>query len=316
MIDGFFWIGVFIISLIVLVKGSDYFTDSAEKLGLALGMPAFIVGVTIVSMGTSLPELASSLAAMFMGASEIVSGNVIGSNIANIFFVLGVSAIFAKELRISREIIRADLPLLMGSAVILAATCFDGIFTLFDALLCLMGLAVYLGYVKAERKKHLMEMIESKIEKPGVDIKSVLILLLSVVAIYFGAVYLVRSVVEVSMLLNIGSEIIAVSAVALGTSVPELAVTLTCIRKGQTEMAVGNVLGSNIFNAFGVMGIAGLLGTIAVTPALVSLALPMMLAATFLYFFITQDKEVTEWEGWILLILYIFFIGTLLGLGV
>jgi len=112
-------------------------------------------------------------------------------------------------------------------------------------------------------------------------------------------------------LLNVGRAIIAVSVVALGTSAPELIVSFNASRKGKSEIAIGNVLGSNIFNVFGVMGIAGLFGTLIIPPDILTFALPMMIVATLLYFFITQDKEITRWEGGILIIFYVFFIGAL-----
>jgi cation:H+ antiporter len=134
---------------------------------------------------------------------------------------------------------------------------------------------------------------------------------LSAFFIYFGAVYTVESVINLAELLNIERAIIAVSVVALGTSAPELLVSLNASRKGKSEIDVGNVLGSNIFNVFGVMGIAGLFGTLVISPEILTFALPMMIIATLLYFFTTQDKEITRWEGGLLLIFYVFFIGAL-----
>jgi len=139
--------------MFVLIKASDYFTDSAEKIGIFFGLPAFLIGVTIVSIGTSLPELITSIFAVLNNASEIVVSDVIGSNITNIFLVLGVSAIVGKRLKIGFEIIRVDLPMLIGSTFLLAITIYDGIFTLPEALLCILGIIIYLTYtVKTEKK--------------------------------------------------------------------------------------------------------------------------------------------------------------------
>ena len=122
MSDLFLWIGIFIVSLLVLIKASGYFTDSAERIGIFFGIPAFIVGVTIVSIGTSLPELVSSIFAVLRNSSEIVAGNVIGSNIANIFLVLGITAIIGKKLKITYELSHVDMPFLVGSAFLLMLT--------------------------------------------------------------------------------------------------------------------------------------------------------------------------------------------------
>lgn len=302
---------MFIISLFVLIKASDLFTDSAEKIGLFFGMPAFIIGVTILAIGTSLPELISSIFAVIANSSEIVVGNVLGSNITNIFLVLGVAAIIGKKLKVTYELIHVDLPLLVGSAFLLAITIWDGIFTLPEALLCIGGIVIYLCYTifstKQPKESSGKEKTKEKQNKK-LDLKIVIMLILSSVFIYFGAKYMIDSVIKLSEILNIGKEIIALGAIALGTSLPELMVTISAAKKGKPELAVGNVLGSNIFNAFVVMGIPALFGSLVIPQNILTFALPMMLIATLLYFFITQDKEITLWEGWLLIIFYIFFV--------
>ena len=315
----FIWLIIFIVSLIVLIKASDYFTDSAEKIGVYFGLPAFIIGVTIVAIGTSLPELISSIFAVLKGSSEIVVGNVVGSNITNIFLVLGVAAILGKKIKVTYELVHVDLPLLVGSAFLLAVTIWDGIFTLPEALLCIGGIILYLFYTINAEKKH--KDVEIKKEMKGeikkirkLDLKTLIILAVSAFFIYLGAKYTVESVIQLSEILNIGKEIIAISAVALGTSLPELMVTVSAARKGKPEMAVGNILGSNIFNSLAVMGIPALIGTLIIPHSILTFGLPMMLIATLLYFFITQDKEITRWEGWMLIIFYVFFIGKLFNL--
>jgi len=313
------WIIVFVVSLFVLIKASDYFTHSAEKIGLFFGIPLFIVGATIVAVGTSLPELISSIFAVLRNSSEIVVGNVVGSNIANIFLVLGIAAIVGRRMKLTYELIHVDLPLLIGSAFLLAVTIWDGIFSFPEALLCIAGIILYLLYTINTKSKH--ENIEIKKGpneevKQGrkLDWKTLVILAVSAFFIYFGAKYTVESVIKLSEIFNIGKEIIAISAVALGTSLPELMVTIAAAKKGKPEMAVGNILGSNIFNALAVMGIPALIGTLIIPHSILTFGLPMMLIATLLYFFITHDKEVTKWEGWLLVIFYVFFIGKLFSL--
>ncbi|MAG15694.1 conjugal transfer protein TraR [Candidatus Woesearchaeota archaeon] len=314
MLPVFIWIAIFIASLIVLVKASDYFTDSAEKIGLYFGLPAFIVGVTIVAIGTSLPELVSSIFAVLNHSSEIVVGNVVGSNITNIFLILGIAAIIGKKVNVTYELIHVDLPMLIGSSFLLTLTIWDGVFTLPEALLCISGVFLYLVYTLSIEKKHKDTEIKKEMKgflkkRKKLDWKALIVLVVSVFFIYIGANYTVESVINLSEALSIGKEIIAVSAVALGTSLPELMVTVSAARKGKPEMAVGNILGSNIFNSFAVMGIPALIGTLVIPSSILTFGLPMMLAATLLYFFITQDREITQWEGWMLVIFYVFFIG-------
>lgn len=307
----FLWIIVFLASLCVLIKASDYFASSAEKIGLYFGMPAFIIGVTIVAVGTSLPELVSSIIAVLKGSSEIVVGNVVGSNVANIFLILGITAIIGKNLNIVYNLINVDLPLLIGSAFLFAVMIWDGSFTRPEALLCIAGLVVYFCYTISltSSSKTKTETGQESAEKKKLGWKTPAILAASPIFIYVGARYVIESVINISEILNIGKELVAISAVALGTSLPELTVTITAAKRGRSEIAVGNILGSNIFNTFGVMGISGLIGTLIIPPSILTFGLPMMIIATLLYLFITQSKQISQWEGWLLIIFYVLFIG-------
>lgn len=301
---------VFIIALVLLIKSSDIFTTYAEKLGLVIGIPPFIVGVTIVSIGTSLPELVSSLVSVFRGASEFVAGNVVGSNITNILLVVGVTAIIARKLKVEWDLIKVDLPLLLGSCFLITFMMWDGVFTFWEAILCLGGYLTYMLYFIAQHKKSSVKMKKEKFSW-----KIIIFLVLSGTGIYFGAEYMIKAIIEGTQLpffmsLGINTSIIALTAVALGTSLPELMVSIQAARKKNFEVALGNVLGSNIFNSFVVMGISGLFGTLD-TSAVVVLAVPFMVAATFLYIISTQDKEVSRFEGMIFVLFYILFIGTL-----
>jgi cation:H+ antiporter len=313
-VDLIVWIIVFIASMALLIKSSDWFTEAAERVGMAMGLPSFLIGVTIVALGTSLPELASSVMAVLSGASEIVAANVLGSNIFNILVVLGAAAIIGKEIVVSWDTMHIDMPFLIGSTIIFAVTVMDGVFGLFDAVICLAGIAVYLLFTESERKNHLTEMIEKKIARPELKVKTMLILAGSIVLVYIGARYLIESVIAISGIIGVGTEIIAVTAVALGTSLPELAVSAIAAKKGKAEMAVGNVLGSNIFNLFLIMGAAGLAGAIVVPQMMLSLGIPLLIGATVMYYFVTHDKEITKWEGWLLVIMYALFFSVFIGL--
>lgn len=311
-----FWLLAFVISLAVLIKSSDYFVNSSIIIGKALRLPTFIIGVLIVAVGTSLPELATSLFSIFKGAPEIVIGNVIGSNITNIFLVLGISAIFSKKIKILRNINRVELPLMVGSAILLSLTIIDGAFTITDSLLLIGGLLLYVGYsistqirLKPSKKSRKAEIkFEENIEDKPFTILTLIIFSLSSLFIFLGAKYTIDSVVQISQILNIGTEIIAISAIALGTSLPELIVSLKAVKISNPELAVGNILGSNIFNIFGVMGISGLFANLPIPKDIFTLGIPLMLAATALFYFVSQDKEISKWEGWLLLLFYVFFI--------
>ena len=304
---------IFLLSIVVLIKASSQFTKSAEKIGIYLGIPSFIVGVTIVSIGTSLPELVSSIVSVLSGASEIVAGNVVGSNITNIFLVLGVVGVVGGKLHIEYELIHVDLPLFVGSSFLLSLMLWDRVFSPVEAVLSLMGFVLYMHYTLNVERELEHPGAEGKKQRKKLETMTIITLVLSAAFIYLGAKYTVESIITLSEEFNIGKEIIAASAVALGTSLPELMVSVTAAREGRPELAIGNVLGSNIFNSFVVMGVPAFFGVLVIPESIVSFALPLMFLATLLYVFITQDKQITKWEGWLLIIFYLYFIGNIIG---
>ncbi len=310
---------IFIVSLFILIKAADYFTLAAQEIGIFFGIKPFIIGVTVVAIGTSLPELVSSVIATLKDSSEIVIGNVIGSNIANICLILGVASIMsARAMVVEYDLLSVDLPLFAGAAFFLAFTIKDLQFTSGEAFLCLLGLLVYILYTvnssqadieanKAEKEQ------QEKLSKKSINWQFV-ILIVSAILIFISANFTIDSIIKISESLGIGKEIIAVSAVAVGTSLPELIVTIKAARLGQPEMAVGNILGSNIFNSFAVMGIPGLARGLVIPESILTDGIPVMLSVTILFFFTTQNNKVTKWEGWLFIIIYLWFIGKTLEL--
>ncbi|MDY7024084.1 MAG: calcium/sodium antiporter [Cyanobacteriota bacterium] len=314
MAELWIWVLVFVVSLAVLIKFSDIFTETAGKIGVFLGLSPFLVGVTIVAIGTSLPELVSSIFAITQGATEIIPSNVIGSNIANIFLIIGVATVISSPLKISYNLLDVDLPLFVGSAFLLYFTLSNGRFSRVEAILCILGYLIHLAYT----------IRCGQIETPTVSsqighrskylLKQSLILIFCTMFMFLGANYTIKSITEIADILEIGKELVAISAVAIGTSLPELAVTISASRRGDAEVAIGNVLGSNIFNSLIVMGVPGLIDNLIVPDTIIKDGLPMLLAATLLFFFVTQDKKVTKWEGWLFFVLYAWFIGNLFNL--
>ena len=313
------WVIVFAASLAALVKSADWFTEGAEELGVFLGLPSYVVGLTIVAIGTSLPELVSSIFAVAQDSPEIVVGNAVGSNITNIFLVLGLAAILGGRLFVGREIVKIDLPMLASSAALLGLTALDGTISRIDGLLLFSGALIYGVY--GMRMSRPSPVTQAKVEAAVVEdlglergrLRPLVLLKLigGAVVLYFAAEYTIKSVIELSALFDIGADVIAISAVALGTSLPELVVSVVAARRGKLEIAIGNVLGSNVFNAFAVVGIPALIMPLPVTHPVLTIGLPFMGVATVLYFFMAQDREVTRWEGMPLILFYILFLGML-----
>lgn len=304
------WLVVFVVAIALLVKGSDWFTEGAERLGVRFGVSPFIIGVTVISIGTSLPELASSVAAVLHGEAIIVAGNVIGSNIANILLILGLGAIFAGHLTTKRDLGKVDIPILFGGTFLLVLMSLNGSFAWYEALILLFGYAVYLHFL-FRSGEHIDETITPAMRKEAKErllARIILPLLGGGLLIYFGADWTVRSVIAIAELTGVTSAVIATTAVALGTSLPELFVTVMAGLKGKHEIAIGNIVGSNIFNVYGIMGIAGLFGTLPIAGSLLTFALPMLVVATFMFHLVMGNRTITKWEGWTLLLLYAFFI--------
>jgi len=293
-------LAIFIVSLFALLKASDFFVEAAEKIGLSLGIPPFIIGVTIVAFGTSLPELASSVEAVLMNDSKIVIGNVVGSNIANIALVLGLVAVVGKQVKVNEHIMNVDIPILVTSAFLLWFVVHDQHVSYFEAFLLLAALVIFLVY-------SLNNDDGEETEKTQIGWKSIVLLILTGVIIKFSAEYTIKSISRLSELMGIGSEVIAQSFVALGTSLPEVFVSLAAIRKGKTDMAVGNILGSNIFNTYAVIGIPALVGNLIIPENMLSFGLPYMIALTLIFAVMCISKKISRWEGMMLLLFYAFF---------
>lgn len=294
---------IFCASLAVLIYSAGQFINSAEKIGLSLGIPSFVIGVTVVALGTSLPELVSSIIAILDGSPGIVIGNVVGSNITNILLVLGAVAVIAKQFDISFNFKKIDLPFFIIAAAFLYITCRDQDFTIVEGII---GLVVLVAYIVMTVKSGKVD--EPEAEKTPLKPSTFLFLLLGGVGIYLGAKYNVSSVINIGDILNLPAAIIALTAVALGTSLPELFVSIAAIRKNNAEIAVGNVLGSNIFNSLAIMGIPRFVGALEIPKEVANISIPIMLASTILFIAFTWNKKVNWMAGIVLLAGYVAFI--------
>lgn len=333
-------IGLFVVSLLVLLWASDTFTSATARVGLAFGISPFIIGATVVAGGTSLPELVSAVVAVTQDAPAIVLGNVVGSNIANIFIVLGLGAVVGGRIYVERELMRVDLPLLVVSTVFLLIAVWTSPFDWYEGVLALLGLAVYIHYTLAkparldetveelvaehvedeeiavaEEPPETVDELEEVASEAQATLRTYLLLAGSLAVVFVAADQLVAAILAIAGEVGVGAEIVAITAVGVGTSLPEIAVSVAAVRRGDPEIAVGNVLGSNVFNTFAVMAVPSFLGPLVVPANVREFALPVMVLATVLYYFITQDREITRWEGAVLLLLYAVFLGNLLGLG-
>lgn len=326
------WIIVFIISLAVLVKSAGWLLSGAERIGLAIGLSPFIVGVTIVGLGTSLPELISSFIAVFEGVPEIVVANAVGSNIANILLVVGLSTVIGRRLVVTKNLIDLDLPLLAIGTTLMIGVAWDREVTFLESVILLITYGVYFAYtilhrddVKTEEDTELAVFIKknsayiSKVSKkiaeiPRIALRDFGLLAAGAIGLFLGAKYLVESVINLSDMFNIGAGVIAITAIAIGTSLPELIVSVRAAVQRKSEIALGNIFGSNLFNMLVVIGLPGLFTTLPLDEKTFSIGLPVMAAATLLFVVSGISRRIHMWEGAFYLILYVFFIGKLFNL--
>ncbi len=309
MLSILLWAFVFCLSLFFVIKSADYFTESAEKFAVSLGISQWVIGLTLVAIGTSLPELFTSLASVFAGRTELVADNIVGSNIANILLIVGVSAIFAGKLVVKRDIIDLDLPLLAGSQAVLLFVLFDGKVNRVEGVISLFVLAVYLLYTL---RVHAGETTEHKHKKEGF-VKLCCFIIGSLAVLIIASKFTIDSLIRLGDLLGIGSSVLGVTALAIGTSLPELMVSVSAARRGAYELSFGNIFGSNIFNGAGIIGISAVVAPLAVSAATLSV-LGFLIAATVLYIISGISRRIHIWEGLMFLAVYALFIGKLFGL--
>lgn len=292
---------IFCASLYVLLKSSDFFIEAAERIGKSFGIPSFIIGATIVALGTSLPELAASLAAVFQGETSVVAGNVIGSNITNILLVVGGVSLFIGSKAFNFKPSIYDLGTFIISAVLLYLFCLDGQIVRYEAFIFLACLLAYVISV-------VIQVRGQDEEKTPFNNWDLLLLILGGIGVALSARFNIMSIIKIGSILQIGAGYIALGAVALGTSLPEFFVSLSAAKKDNLGIAIGNILGSNIFNILAVVGISGTITSLDVPIYFQEFALPLMLLATGALITVILTKRTNRLIGGIFFTGYLFFI--------
>lgn len=323
------WIGVFVVALWALVKGADWFLVAAERIGLRLGMTPFAIGVVITGVGTSLPELASSIAAVVQGVPEIVAANVVGSNVANMLLIIGVAVTIGRKAVIGKDLIDLELPLLAISAVLFLGAAYDSMITPLEAVLLLLAYGVYFVYAishKEEIESHVEEAVERITEEAWVRRfkngflkewaarRDYAILIIGAALLIGGAKYVIDAVLVIAQYFHVGVGVITITAVAVGTSLPELVVSVKAALEKKFDISVGNILGSNIFNALVIIGLPGMFTALPLDTVTYTVGLPFMAFATLLFIFSGISRNLYNWEGLMFILLYALFVLKLLGI--
>ena len=307
---------IFVIGLGILIKGSDWFVDAAAYIAHHYKIPDIIIGLTLVSVGTSLPELATNLYASSNNEGSIVLGNVIGSNITNICLVLGIGVLCAGSngMSICTRVFRRDGMVMLSLFCIYALLAYGvndvDVLTRQDGLiLLLLGIAYTVYLLLTSPKKDLEdEAVEGELAFKTLG-SSILFLILGMIMVSAGAKTMVDTVVQTAVDFNISKGVIAATVVAFGTSVPELAVTISSVRKNNNDLALGNILGSCIFNLVLVLSISSLVAPISMPAEMINVINPMMLVSgVVLIVAMKNGWRLVRTEGVVLLLLYAGFV--------
>ena len=297
-----------IAGLVLLVAGAEVLVRGAGKLAAQFGIPPLIIGLTVVAFGTSAPETAVSVQAALDGKGDLAIGNVVGSNIANVLFILGLTALIA-PLLVSRQIIRLDVPIMIGASLLTWALAWDGSLSRLDGALLFAGILAYTAFliISSRRDKTAAADDEFATEfglneapKPYAGLINLGLILVGLVLLVSGSNFLVEGAVSLARALGLSELVIGLTVVAIGTSLPELATSLMAAIKGERDIAVGNIVGSNIFNLLCVLGLASLVSPSAIPVAANALAFdfPVMIAVAIACLPIFFNGHcINRWEG-------------------
>lgn len=299
-----------VIGFILLVKCADAFVDGASNLARALGVSAIVIGLTIVAFGTSAPEAAVSIIASLSGRNTISVGNVVGSNICNLLLVLGTSALFGK-LTTRKKVVARDYAYSLFSYLvlfILTAGFFinggkEGVLTRTNGLILLCFLGVYLYSLLLETKSQTKE----KEEKTKIKIKDILYIIFGMAGIIIGGQLVVNNATKIASLLGVSDNVIALTIVAIGTSLPELVTSIIAAKKGECDIAIGNVIGSNIFNIFFILGISSTVSPLTIGLESFIDIIIMSIVGIIVFFFVNKNYRIGNKKGPIMIMMYVAY---------
>lgn len=299
-----------IIGFILLIKCADLFVDSCSNVARALGIPTLIIGLTVVSFGTSAPEAAVSVTASLQGMNGISLGNIVGSNICNLLLILGFSGLFGC-LTAKRKIITRDFIYCIFSGLVLFVLSFEqfiggnnqGVITRTNGLILLCFLGIYLYALIGDA----LRSSRSKEEKTEFKKKDILFILVGIAGIILGGQFVVNSATNIAEMFKVSQTVIALTIVAIGTSLPELVTSVIAAKKGEVDIAIGNVVGSNIFNTFFILGISSVISPITFGLESFIDIVVMVIASVVVYLLLLKNMRIGNKKGIILLGMYAIY---------
>jgi cation:H+ antiporter len=314
-----------IASALLLVKSADVLVNNAEKLGLSLRVPPFLVGVIILSIGTSLPELAAGISATVKGHSELVTADIMGSNIANIFLGLGaVALITQKHIQFKQNVFEVHFPILAMAVFAFLISIWDQVITAGEGAIFFVIMLAYIWFLTAKHAQNSLPLGKGELSKTeGIESATEKIIpfvwryplwiFIGGVGIAGAAHILIESIIKASELMGLVESVLAASLVSVSTSLPEMVVGFKAAKSGQYDVLVGNILGSNIFNIVLILSVTSFIHPVAVSDQAIELLLPFFVGSIVVYWVCQKDRQITIQEGTAMTILYLMYLGKLYG---
>jgi K+-dependent Na+/Ca+ exchanger family protein len=297
-----------LIGFVLLIKGADFFVDGSSSLARIMKVPSVIIGLTIVAMGTSAPEASVSINAALAGSNDIAISNVIGSNLFNGLVVVGVCA-FMAGFKTNPEILKRDMPLNIIVTAILCIMLLDRHINRIEGIILLIGMAVYIATMVISALKNRETADECKILSLP---KSLIFIIGGLIAVIFGGTLVVDNACLIAKDFGVSENFIGLTIIAIGTSLPELVTSITATRKGDSGLALGNAIGSNLFNILFILGMSATICPLNVLSESIIDCIILLVSAVILYVFARTKKTMNRWEGIVCVFLYVGYTAYLL----
>lgn len=301
--------GLLVLGFVMLAKGADWFVEGAAGIAMRFGIPQLVIGLTIVAMGTSAPEAAVSIAAAVKGNADITIGNIVGSNILNILVILGLAASIV-PIAVARSTVRIEIPFMIAVTALLFYQGRDGSISLADGGVLMVAFAVYMMYLYTMAMK---SNVDSDLEEPGLPLGRCLLGAVGGLALIIaGSNVTVGAATSIATYAGLSERFIGLTIVALGTSLPELFTSVAAARRGNADIAIGNIVGSNIFNILFVVGLSALIIDIPFASAFNFDTYVALGAAVLLLLCVLRTQKLQRWAGALMLVCYAAYLGYIL----
>ena len=298
-----------VVGVALVLWGADRLTDGATALAQRMNVPQIVIGLTVVAMGTSMPEFFVSMVSAIKGTPDLAVGNVVGSNIFNTMFIVGISAAVA-PMAISRSAVRKDIPFAVVATLMLSVMCMDGNISRTDAGILFALFIVFMVYTLRLARKGAVDVEEKKKADLSVVMSSVFIIV-GLACLIGGSNLFVNGASAIAKALNVSDAVIGLTVVAMGTSLPELATSVVAARKGRSAMAMGNVIGSNVFNILMILGVTGMITPMQIEGITMTDMGVMLVGMVLVWMFSYTKYKVARWEGFVLAAMFVGYMAWL-----